>query len=176
MGLLIQAGFLPKFCHISKFLAFAHYEIQRLFKVQWRFKKSINNKEKLKGKKSLGHYGRCNCWPKFLKSSKLNLPDFFFWAKWALAKFWRNLGQIPPISARQLWFLFFKAFCIWCKCRKSNLFAGLKQNHKVTREKDICPTFCEGADLRFQALYQAESYLALSNGHKKNRQQQKICG
>ena len=142
------------------------YAIQRLFQAEWR---------KVKGCKKWD-VGRRNCWPKILKVLILNLPDFFFWAKWALAKFWRNLGQIPPISARQLWFLFFKAFCIWCKCRKSNLFAGLKQNHKVTREKDICPTFCEGADLRFQALYQAESYLALSNGHKKNRQQQKICG
>ena len=31
------------------------------------------------------------------------------------------------------------------------LFAGLKQNHKVIQEKDICPEFCNGADLRFQA-------------------------
>ena len=30
------------------------------------------------------------------------------------------------------------------------MFAGLKQIHKVIREKDTCPKFCDGADLRFQ--------------------------
>ena len=50
----------------------------------------------------------------------------------------------------------------------TNLFASLKQNHKVIREKDICPKFCDGADFRFQAQYQAEFYLTLSNGpHRK---------
>ena len=28
--------------------------------------------------------------------------------------------------------------------------AGLMQDHKVMREKDICPKFFDGADLRFQ--------------------------
>ena len=30
------------------------------------------------------------------------------------------------------------------------------QDHKVMREKDICPKFCYEADLRFQKQYQAE--------------------
>ena len=47
------------------------------------------------------------------------------------------------------------------------MFAGLKQNHRVIREKDICPRCCDGADLRFQAHHQAECYLALSNGHHR---------
>ena len=35
------------------------------------------------------------------------------------------------------------------------MFAGLKQNHNVIREKDICPLFFDGADLRFKhsAIY-----------------------
>ena len=48
---------------------------------------------------------------------------------------------------------------------KSNIFAGLKQIHKVIRDKDICPKSCHVADLNFQAQYQAECYLPLSNGH-----------
>ena len=30
------------------------------------------------------------------------------------------------------------------------------QDHKIMREKDICPKICYGADLTFQAQYQAE--------------------
>ena len=43
-----------------------------------------------------------------------------------------------------------------------NLFAGLKQDHKV-REKVIVPEFFNIADLRFQALYQAECDLSWSD-------------
>ena len=54
------------------------------------------------------------------------------------------------------------------------MFAGLKQNHKVIREKDVCPKFCDGSDLRFQAQYQAECYLALSNGHHRTGNNKKF--
>ena len=47
------------------------------------------------------------------------------------------------------------------------MFTGLKQNHKVIREKDTCPKFCDGSDLRFQAQRQVECYLPLSNGHHR---------
>ena len=36
------------------------------------------------------------------------------------------------------------------------MFAGLMQDNKVMREKDICPKFCYGADLKFQAQHRAE--------------------
>ena len=36
------------------------------------------------------------------------------------------------------------------------MFAVLMQDNKVMREKDICPKFCYGADLKFQAQYRAE--------------------
>ena len=50
----------------------------------------------------------------------------------------------------KLWFLFFKAFCRWSKLEWINLFACLKQDHKVTRAKDICPKFCKCPDLKCQ--------------------------
>ena len=43
-----------------------------------------------------------------------------------------------------------------------NLFAGLKQDNKV-KEKVIFPEFFNIADLRFQALYQAECDLSWSD-------------
>ena len=55
--------------------------------------------------KSFGDIGRCNCWPKMSKVFKIKLP--FLGAKCALEEFWRNLGHIPPFSARQPWFLVF---------------------------------------------------------------------
>ena len=36
------------------------------------------------------------------------------------------------------------------------IFAGMKQDHKVIREKDVCPKICNCADLRCQAQYSAE--------------------
>ena len=42
-------------------------------------------------------------------------------------------------------------------CFNFKLFASLVQDHKVMRDKDICPKFFDGADhLRFQTQYQAE--------------------
>ena len=55
--------------------------------------------------KSFGDIGRCNCWPKMSKVFKIKLP--FLGAKCAPEEFWRNLGHIPPFSARQPWFLVF---------------------------------------------------------------------
>ena len=88
-----------------------------------------------------------------------------------LEKFWtdfKNKCKIPLISLFQSFFI--------CKLGKSNLFADLKQNHKVNREKDICPQFCNGADLRFHAQYQAEYDLSLplSNGHHKTGNNKKF--
>ena len=80
----------------------------------------------------------------------------FFGADELSKNFWRNLGQIPSTCTRLLRFLFFYAFCIGCKLGKTNMFAGLMQDNKVMREKDICPKFCYGADLKFQAQYRAE--------------------
>ena len=36
------------------------------------------------------------------------------------------------------------------------LFACMKQDHKVNREKDVCPKFCKCADLICQAQFSAE--------------------
>ena len=36
------------------------------------------------------------------------------------------------------------------------LFACMKQDHKVNREKDMCPKFCKCADLKCQAQFSAE--------------------
>ena len=47
-----------------------------------------------------------------------------------------------------------------------NLFAGLKQDNKV-KEKVIFPEFFNIADLRFQALYQAECDLSWSDSHHR---------
>ena len=76
-----------------------------------------------------------NCGSLRLKPLKLN---FLFGAKWALQEFWRSLGQTPvtpPICARQLWFLFFQAFCIWFKLGKTNVYAGLMQIIKLLEKR-----------------------------------------
>ena len=43
--------------------------------------------------------------------------------------------------------------------------AFLKQDDEVMREKNICPTFCNCADLAFQAQYWTERHLPWSIGH-----------
>ena len=82
-----------RLCHCPS----AFNAIQKLFQQEWRFWNSINKKEKVKG-------SWCKkCKEKRASGIKLNPPDFlYFGAKWALEEFWGNLGQIPPISARQL--------------------------------------------------------------------------
>ena len=59
--------------------------------------------------------------------------------------------------------------------KQTNLFTGLKQNHKVIRKKDICPKFLDGADLRFQAQHQAERYLLGLNGHIEQATTKENC-
>ena len=51
---------------------------------------------------------------------KLNLLGFlfYFFAKWALKEFQKNLVQVPSIIARQLWFPFSKPFVYDLKKRK----------------------------------------------------------
>ena len=61
-----------------------------------------------------------------------NKPQWLlFWANELSKKFWRNLGQILPIIARLLWFLFCQAVSMWYKLGKTDLLAGLRQNHKL---------------------------------------------
>ena len=79
--------------------------IQKLFQAVIRNYKSIIKKEKVKGfkkckeKKSLGDTPG----PKSWRSLKLNLADFLFLGQKDLSsEFQRKLGQVPPISARQL--------------------------------------------------------------------------
>ena len=64
------------------------------------------------------------------------------------------------MSKKALIFLFLKLFfCRWCYLERGNVFAGLKQDHEIMKVKDICPKFCNSADLDFQAQYRAQCHL-----------------
>ena len=105
-------------------------------------------------------------YPKYFKFFKTKPPWLsiqVFGAKWALEESWRKFWQILPIS-----------ICIWCKLGKNKLFARLKQNHNVLREKDICPKLFNGADLRFHAPYQAECYLPWPHEHWRTGNNKKL--
>ena len=103
---------------------------------------------------SLGNIRRYNCWPKILiinKSSKINSPDCFL-AIWALKQFGENLAN-TNLSKTELGSLFLSFLFVelWCNLGETNSFAGLEQNHTVMGEKDFCPKFWCGADIKFQA-------------------------
>ena len=62
----------------------------------------------MSGKRALGILAEATIGLNSQKSLKLNISDFSFSEQIELLKYFgETLGQIPPISARQLWFIFF---------------------------------------------------------------------